>query len=206
MASLRGAFPARVRICPGIAGFRSATRRPAFSRRRFRPSPSGYRQEIYCRSTIGRRMRCYFRRGLDTCRPREHLGVGSTRSRNDGFGRRLRNWRHATIGFIFELRAVPDQTPPGPDRRHRGCQSAGGRRIGRSERHGLPARCPRTQALELMRIDNGNRFRCAARRVFCDVDGGRKSNSRIQIRVHQTTIAQSNDKGKMTIPRYSQVR
>jgi hypothetical protein len=83
-------------------------------------------------------MRCYFRRGLDTCRPREHLGIASTRSRNDGSGRQLRNWRHATVGFIFELRAVPDQTPPGPDRRHRGCQSTGGRRVGdplRSQRY-----------------------------------------------------------------------
>ena len=83
-------------------------------------------------------MRCYFRRGLDTCRPREHLGIASTRSRNDGSGRHLRNWRHATVGFIFELRAVPDQTPPGPDRCHRSCQSTGGRRVGdplRSQRY-----------------------------------------------------------------------
>src|SRR6202035_4670501 len=83
-------------------------------------------------------MRCYFYRGLDTGRPREHLGTASTRSRNNGFGRRLRNWRYATVGFIFELRAVPDQTPSGADCRHRGCQPAGGRRTGdplRSQRY-----------------------------------------------------------------------
>ena len=49
---------------------------------------------------------------------------------------------------------------------------------------------------------------CAARSVFCDEDGGQlgKPESRIQIRIHQTTIAQSNDKGKTATPRYSQVR
>ena len=84
-------------------------------------------------------MLCYFCRGLDTSRPREHLETTRIGSRNDGFGRHMRNWRNATVGFIFELCAVPDQTPAGADRRHRGCQSAGRRRVSRARTCGQEA-------------------------------------------------------------------
>src|ERR1700719_1032954 len=50
-----------------------------------------------------------------------------------------RNWRYATAGFIFELCAVPNRTASGTDRRHRGCQSAGRRRVSRSEGYGQGA-------------------------------------------------------------------
>ena len=37
------------------------------------------------------------------------------------------------------------------------------------------------QALELMRIDNGNEIPvCAARRVFCDEDGGQLGNRKAE--------------------------
>jgi hypothetical protein len=48
------------------------------------------------------------------------------------FAARFRNSQYATIGFVFELCAVPDQTPFGRDRRHRGCQPAVRRRVSRA--------------------------------------------------------------------------
>ena len=78
-------------------------------------------------------MRCYFRYSLDTSRRREHLGLASVHLQNNGFGRYVRNWRYATVGFIAEFCAVPDQTPSGPDRRDRGCQFAERGRVSRSK-------------------------------------------------------------------------
>jgi hypothetical protein len=53
-----------------------------FSQRRFGLSPGVRRQQIHCRSSIGRLLRCYFRDSLDTCPARQHVlsseAVGGT--------------------------------------------------------------------------------------------------------------------------------
>src|SRR5258708_7731456 len=50
-----------------------------------------------------------------------------------------RDLRYATVEFIAALHPIPDRTPPVADRRHRGRQPAGRRRVdltARRSRHG----------------------------------------------------------------------
>jgi len=49
--------------------------------------------------------------------------------RNEGFGRRARNLKYATVSFIAAFHPIPDRPPSRGDRRHCGRQPAGRRRI-----------------------------------------------------------------------------
>ena len=75
--------------------------------------------------------RCYFRRGLDTSTVDAHTLLASP-VLAECLGRGGRNVRYAPLQFIAAFHRIPDRTPSGRDRRHRGRKPAGRRRVGRS--------------------------------------------------------------------------